>query len=110
MVPSGAGANSNAIRDVIIVGAGPVGLLTALLLKQRGVDVLIVERQAALYPLPRAVCVDAEAERTLRSAGLASALETLLERITVRHLDLLSKEPAERSRCAGTARGVFCVA
>lgn len=39
--------------QVLIVGAGPVGLLTALKLHQAGVDVVIVDRQPARYPLPR---------------------------------------------------------
>ena len=40
--------------DVLIVGAGPVGLLTALLLEKVGLDYLVVERRPALHIAPQA--------------------------------------------------------
>ena len=39
--------------DVAIVGAGPAGLLLGHLLRQAGIDVVIVERQSADYVLSR---------------------------------------------------------
>lgn len=39
--------------DVLVVGAGPVGLTTALDLAQRGVDVLLIEKNPAPVRLPR---------------------------------------------------------
>ncbi|KAJ9652655.1 hypothetical protein H2198_008090 [Neophaeococcomyces mojaviensis] len=41
--------------DVIIVGAGPVGLLTALGLAHAGVDVLVIEAHHELLPTTRAM-------------------------------------------------------
>ncbi|GHE80656.1 hypothetical protein GCM10017786_08570 [Amycolatopsis deserti] len=41
--------------DVIVVGAGPVGLLTALGLSQAGLDVTVVEAEPALNDSPRAI-------------------------------------------------------
>ena len=56
---------------VLVVGAGPVGLLAALLLGQRGASVTIYERWPSFYPLPRACTIDHEAIRILQDAGLA---------------------------------------
>lgn len=67
--------------QVIVVGAGPVGLFTALLLKNHGIDVVIVERQKALYPLPRAVAFDHESRRLMESIGLGSQLDAVLQQI-----------------------------
>jgi 2-polyprenyl-6-methoxyphenol hydroxylase-like FAD-dependent oxidoreductase len=60
--------------DVIIVGLGPVGATLALLLAKRGRNVIVIERQAALYGLPRAVYVDAGAARVLQAAGIGDVL------------------------------------
>jgi len=44
--------------DVVIVGFGPVGAALAGLLGQRGVNVLVAEREYDVFPLPRAAHVD----------------------------------------------------
>src|SRR4051794_10111705 len=59
------------MQRVVVVGAGPVGLTAALLLARRGVPVLVLERHAAPYPLPRAVHLDDEVFRVLQDAGVA---------------------------------------
>lgn len=68
--------------QVLIVGAGPVGLLLALMLHAQNIKVKIIERQKALYPFPRAVAFDHESRRLFGSVGLTEKLEPILENIT----------------------------
>ncbi|WP_409371008.1 bifunctional 3-(3-hydroxy-phenyl)propionate/3-hydroxycinnamic acid hydroxylase [Mycolicibacterium setense] len=63
--------------DVVIVGAGPVGLSLARLLGLRGHQILILERWAEPYPLPRAVHFDDEIGRVLQSMGLADQVRAI---------------------------------
>jgi 2-polyprenyl-6-methoxyphenol hydroxylase-like FAD-dependent oxidoreductase len=65
--------------DVLVVGAGPVGQVTALLLAQRGLRVSVVERWAQPYPLPRAVALSHDSQRVLRQLGLGEELAGMLE-------------------------------
>ena len=55
---------------VVVVGAGPTGLVTALLLARRGVEVTVLERRTGVHPLPRAVHLDDESVRILQAAGV----------------------------------------
>lgn len=56
--------------DVVVVGCGPVGALTANLLGVRGVRTLVVERDTAPHRQPRAFSCDDEALRIYQQAGL----------------------------------------
>jgi flavoprotein hydroxylase len=69
--------------DVLVVGFGPVGATLALLLARRGRRVIILERQATLYGLPRAVHIDDAAARVLQAAGLGAALAANSEQTNV---------------------------
>jgi flavoprotein hydroxylase len=60
--------------DVAIVGWGPVGQALAILLALRGRRVGVFEKQAAAYPLPRAVHFDHEVGRILQATGIGGAL------------------------------------
>ena len=60
--------------DVIIIGAGPVGLTLANLLGLHGVRTLVVERHASTVGEPCAVSLDDESLRTMQAAGLAEAV------------------------------------
>ncbi len=60
--------------DVVIVGAGPVGLLTANVLGAHGLRVSIIERLPELIDYPRGVGMDDECLRAFQSVGLAEAV------------------------------------
>ncbi len=57
--------------EVLIVGAGPTGLVTALLLARLGVASTVVERSRGPAALPRAVHLDDEGRRILQRVGIA---------------------------------------
>ncbi|SEO74921.1 FAD-dependent oxidoreductase [Trujillonella endophytica] len=58
-------------HDVLVVGAGPAGLTTAIGLARAGVRVLLVERHPGLSIFPRAAGVRPRTQEILRSWGLA---------------------------------------
>ncbi|MGY0021438.1 bifunctional 3-(3-hydroxy-phenyl)propionate/3-hydroxycinnamic acid hydroxylase MhpA [Streptomyces sp. YJ-C3] len=58
--------------DVLVVGAGPVGLALALFLARDGVRTTVVERWPHPYRLPRAVHFDDEVARLLAGAGVGA--------------------------------------
>ncbi|NUT49906.1 MAG: bifunctional 3-(3-hydroxy-phenyl)propionate/3-hydroxycinnamic acid hydroxylase [Saccharothrix sp.] len=60
--------------EVVVVGCGPVGALTANLLGVRGVRTLVVERDTAPHRQPRAFSCDDEALRIYQQAGLLDAV------------------------------------
>jgi putative polyketide hydroxylase len=55
---------------VVIAGAGPAGLVAAITLARHGAGSLLVERNPALSPLPRATGVSLRTMELLRSWGL----------------------------------------
>lgn len=56
--------------DIAIIGCGPVGALAANFLGKQGWKVLVVEREANPYPLPRAVHLDHEMVRLFQDIDL----------------------------------------
>jgi 3-(3-hydroxy-phenyl)propionate hydroxylase len=62
------------VVDVLIVGAGPVGLTLANVLGLQGVTTLLVEERDSLIDYPRGVGLDDESLRTFQSIGLVDAV------------------------------------
>lgn len=60
--------------DVLVVGAGPVGLTLANILGLQGVRTLVVDERATLIDYPRGVGLDDEALRTFQSIGLVESI------------------------------------
>ena len=60
--------------DVVIAGGGPVGTTLGIALGRRGVSHVVVERQAEIYPLPRAIVMDAEVRSALLALGVSPSL------------------------------------
>ena len=59
---------------VLIIGAGPVGLAAAALLRQQGVDVRIVERGHAPTPFSKAIGIHARTLESMHALGLTEQL------------------------------------
>jgi 3-(3-hydroxy-phenyl)propionate hydroxylase len=57
--------------DVLVVGAGPVGLTLANILGLQGIRTVVVDERDTLIDYPRGVGLDDEALRTFQSIGLA---------------------------------------
>ncbi len=57
--------------DVLIVGAGPVGMTAANLLAGYGIKGVIIDKAAQIFDQPRAISLDNEALRILQWTGLS---------------------------------------
>ena len=69
--------NDSTVFDVAVVGLGPTGATLANLLGSAGLSVLVIEKEGAIYPLPRAIHFDGEVMRVFQSAGLRQAVEAV---------------------------------
>ncbi len=72
--------------DVLVVGYGPVGAVLAARLGALGLSALVVEREAAAYPLPRAVAADDEVQELLERT-VPGVLDGALTDRAVRFVD-----------------------
>jgi len=68
---------AGAMADVAIVGYGPAGATLANLLGEAGLSVVVLDREAAIYPLPRAIHFDGEVMRVFQSLGLRAKIEAI---------------------------------
>jgi 3-(3-hydroxy-phenyl)propionate hydroxylase len=60
--------------DVVVVGAGPVGLTLANILGLQGVRTLVVDERETLIDYPRGVGLDDESLRTFQAIGLVDRI------------------------------------
>ncbi|MEL6342456.1 MAG: FAD-dependent monooxygenase [Myxococcota bacterium] len=60
-------------RKVLIIGAGPTGMVAALCLNQLGVDCVVIERQAGLKDHPKAHELSGRSMEILQSLGVSEA-------------------------------------
>jgi 3-(3-hydroxy-phenyl)propionate hydroxylase len=85
--------------DVVVVGAGPTGLMIANLLGLHGLRVQVFEAGAQLIDFPRGVGMDDETLRTFQAAGLVDAVlphtvpHQLLVFVDAKHRDLARLAP-----------------
>lgn len=67
--------SANATHDVAVIGAGPIGLATACLLSDHGLNVVVLEQNPGLMDLPRAISVTDESLRVMDELGLLERFE-----------------------------------
>lgn len=98
-------SNESSIYDVLIVGAGPAGALSANLLGKYGVKVLLVDKEDDIVKTPRAVGLCNEGSRIINAAGLMDSFEpTLLDAAQVQ-FRCASLEPFFSFDCAEEVNG-----
>ncbi len=61
--------------DVVIIGLGPTGGTLANLLAMNNLSVLVLEKEAGIYNLPRAVHFDDEVMRVFNTIGITKSLK-----------------------------------
>lgn len=88
--------------DVLIAGGGPTGVTLGILLAQQGLSVLIAEKEAGIYPLPRAAHLDHEVMRILQAAGVADAVASTCR--TTKRYDFLTADRQVLLRFEGSDR------
>lgn len=97
--------SANTVRHVpvVIIGAGPTGVTAATLLAQYGIDCLVLDRWADVYPQPRAVHLDDEIRRVIGRLGITDEFAAIsrpslglrLLDPTMRVLAEFRRDPAE---------------
>jgi 3-(3-hydroxy-phenyl)propionate hydroxylase len=89
------------VPPVVIVGAGPTGVVAAILLAQRRIPCVLLERHTAVYALPRAVHLDDEVHRILQNTGVAEEFAAISRpALGLRLVDGRQRVLAEFSRSA----------
>ena len=93
---------------VVILGAGPTGVTVATLLAQYGVECLLLDRWAQVYPQPRAVHLDDEVYRILARLGVAEEFaEVSRPALGLRLVDGSLRTLAEFTRATRLSRNGF---
>lgn len=71
--------------DIVVIGAGPVGLASAIQLGRRGISTLVVERRAGLSRHPKAGGIHARTMEIFRRWGAADDIRTAGRGIVAPH-------------------------
>jgi len=90
---------SESRHDVAIVGYGPVGACTAMLLAEAGLRVAILERSREPVVLPRAVGLDGESVRAFQRIGFGDEVAAILQ--PPREKDAISFTDSKHARLFG---------
>ena len=88
--------------DVVIVGGGPTGIALALIAARYGASVIVCEKEADVYPLPRAAHIDHEVLRIFQSVGAAEEIAATSR--TTSHYDFLTADGQVLLRFEGSDR------
>jgi 2-polyprenyl-6-methoxyphenol hydroxylase-like FAD-dependent oxidoreductase len=88
---------TDVVTDVVVVGAGPVGLLTAIELSLGGLDVLVLERLAAPSMVLKAGGIGPLGIEALQRRGLAAAITAAQVRNFAGIDTSAQKQPGPRS-------------
>lgn len=65
-------------EQVVIVGCGPVGAGLAIMLRDHGFAVTVLERHRTMYHLPRAIMLGEDVRRSFRHHGLESHVDPMV--------------------------------
>lgn len=94
--------------SVVVIGAGPTGVTVATLLAQYGVDCVVLDRWAQVYPQPRAVHMDDEIFRIVARLGIGDEFAAISRpTLGLRLLDGQLQVLAEFSRDTAVSRNGF---
>jgi 3-(3-hydroxy-phenyl)propionate hydroxylase len=98
--------------DVVVIGLGPVGTVLAGLLGRRGLSVVVLERTATVFPLPRAAHIDHTGLRTVQELGcLDQVLPSTIPNPGIDFIGmddgLLMRQPADMPTWSGVPTSVY---
>ena len=98
--------------DVLVVGFGPVGAVLTGLLGQRGIDVMVIERDYEVFSLPRAAHVDHTGLRTWQELGvLDGLLPTMQPNLGLDFVaadgELLARIPSDQPNTSGLPTSMY---
>jgi 3-(3-hydroxy-phenyl)propionate hydroxylase len=98
--------------DVLVAGFGPVGAALAGLLGKRGLNVLVLERDDQVFPLPRAAHVDHTGLRTWQELDLLDRLLPAMQPnlgldFLTAHGDLLARIPGDQFSASGLPASMY---
>ena len=78
----------DAVTSVVVVGGGPCGLITALLLGRLGVSTVLFEKHSGISRHPKAMAVTRRTAEIYRQLGLLEAMQTGGLRLPADHVSV----------------------